>query len=267
MSRKPDSYFDPFPTALRRLMEERNTTQEELAKVLGISRQMISQYCNGKSVPPLSSIAIIAKMYGVSTDFLLGISDIQSTDMDTRGACEYLGLSEDAVKAILRNSHTPLAHTYIGAHHLEPDPEAPELFMENLSLDTVLSNPGFDELIMHLYDLYTQSKNIKLFLSFVENGGRRTERGGKIESSSVEEKAEEAYFMYSQLQISYFEVQEVFLKFINKLCQYTEAKEQISSTVKYYRELVDKEHREAEKELINEIGEEAFYGIDKETDN
>ena len=51
-------------------------TQEELAQSLGLSRgQIISNYELGKSYPDIPRLIKMAALFGVSTDFLLGISD------------------------------------------------------------------------------------------------------------------------------------------------------------------------------------------------
>ncbi|MCD7859653.1 MAG: helix-turn-helix domain-containing protein [Firmicutes bacterium] len=46
-------------------------SQEELAEKLDVSRQSISKWENGSSIPGIDKILEIAKLYGVSTDYLL----------------------------------------------------------------------------------------------------------------------------------------------------------------------------------------------------
>lgn len=90
----------PFPSALRELMRERNATQQELAKELGKTRQSISYYCDGSSSPDWETIAKIAKAYSVSSDWLLGLSDVKSPHADIKAVCEFTGLSEQAVTSL-----------------------------------------------------------------------------------------------------------------------------------------------------------------------
>ena len=92
-----EKFFAPFPSRLRKLMEESGDKQEDIAAIVNKSRQTVSQYCNGLSEPGYSTLAQIAKHYGVSTDFLLGISDVRSQDTTVHGIVEYTGLSEEAV--------------------------------------------------------------------------------------------------------------------------------------------------------------------------
>ena len=49
--------------------------QTAAAKLIGISQASISEYENNKSLPPASTIVAMAKVYGVSTDYLLGMTD------------------------------------------------------------------------------------------------------------------------------------------------------------------------------------------------
>lgn len=90
----------PFPSALRELMRERNATQLELAKELGKTRQSISYYCDGSSSPDWETIAKIAKAFSVSSDWLLGLSDVKSPHADIQAVCEFTGLSEQAVTSL-----------------------------------------------------------------------------------------------------------------------------------------------------------------------
>ncbi len=58
---------------IRNLRKERNLTQEELAELLNVSGQAISKWENGTSMPDVSLIVPISKLFGVSTDVLFGV--------------------------------------------------------------------------------------------------------------------------------------------------------------------------------------------------
>ena len=101
MARKQNSttaeFNKPFPTALRTLMAERNTTQSDLAEHLNKTRQTISLYCNGSSAPDLETLVKIADYFNTSSDYLLGITP----DPDKKpSAVNDLGLSPKAVDNI-----------------------------------------------------------------------------------------------------------------------------------------------------------------------
>ena len=58
---------------LRELREDRDKTQTEIAKILGMKQSQYSRYENGIRDIPLDSIITLAKYYGVSTDYILGL--------------------------------------------------------------------------------------------------------------------------------------------------------------------------------------------------
>lgn len=50
-------------------------TLEEIADSLGISRQSVIYYIMGDRLPKVPILIQIAKMFGTSVDFLLGVSN------------------------------------------------------------------------------------------------------------------------------------------------------------------------------------------------
>lgn len=53
------------------LRKERNMTQEDLAKALGVSAQAVSKWENENSCPDISLLTKIADLFGVTVDELL----------------------------------------------------------------------------------------------------------------------------------------------------------------------------------------------------
>lgn len=102
MARKqsnPANSNKPFPAALRTLMEERNTSQKDLADHLGKTRQAISLYCNGESAPDLEALVKIAQFFDTSTDYLLGLYPYPHREPS---AVDELGLSPATIQSIKR---------------------------------------------------------------------------------------------------------------------------------------------------------------------
>ena len=60
---------------LRSLREERKISQQRLAIDLQISQASISKYEVGGAEPDIGTIVELARYFGVSTDFLLGVSE------------------------------------------------------------------------------------------------------------------------------------------------------------------------------------------------
>lgn len=95
------AFQSPFAVALRALMSEKPiTTQEKLAEVTGKTRQTVSQYVNGISEPGYDTLVKIADFFNVSVDYLLGRSDIQTTDPTVRQIAKETGLNEKTVKTL-----------------------------------------------------------------------------------------------------------------------------------------------------------------------
>ncbi|MBE6672551.1 MAG: helix-turn-helix transcriptional regulator [Ruminococcaceae bacterium] len=62
---------------LRDLREDRDITQVEIARFLHIGQNTYSQYENEKRQIPLSLLIALAKYYGTSTDYILGLTDVK----------------------------------------------------------------------------------------------------------------------------------------------------------------------------------------------
>lgn len=85
-------------TRINAALASANMKQKELAKAIGVTDNTISYFVSGSRVPNTEQIIEIAASLGVSTDYLLGVSDVQSTDTDLQAVCEYTGLSEKAAR-------------------------------------------------------------------------------------------------------------------------------------------------------------------------
>ena len=68
--------FMYFPR-LRDLREDADMTQAQVAKLLFTSQTVYSRYERGVLTIPVEHLLILADLYGVSTDFILGRTDIK----------------------------------------------------------------------------------------------------------------------------------------------------------------------------------------------
>ncbi|NDO46862.1 helix-turn-helix transcriptional regulator [Clostridium sp. MD294] len=89
-----------FSQRLRELRKEQNLTQSQLSSLLNYSYTAIANYENGRNEPRMSDFIKLANILGVSTDYLLGNSDIKYLQEDS------LWLEE--VYKILKKSHISL---------------------------------------------------------------------------------------------------------------------------------------------------------------
>ena len=60
---------------LRNLRQQKGITQREIAAILNIDRSTYTYYEGGRTLPDIQTVARLAKMYGVTVDYLLSDSD------------------------------------------------------------------------------------------------------------------------------------------------------------------------------------------------
>ena len=75
---------------------EKKFTQEQVAEVLGVSRQTISNWENGKSYPDIISVIKMSECYGVSLDYLLKGEEKMSG---------YYGFLEESTNVVKSNTN------------------------------------------------------------------------------------------------------------------------------------------------------------------
>lgn len=118
-------FNEAFPSRLRKIMEEKGKTQQELADAIGKTRQAVGYYADGSSSPDWKTIAAIANHLEVSADWLLGLSSTPAIDDRARSACDFLGLSLDAARFLYKNkTNHPFVETVnflLEAHEIISD--------------------------------------------------------------------------------------------------------------------------------------------------
>lgn len=72
-------------------------TTGAVAEATGVSKSTLSEIENDSRVPGAKIIAELARHYGVSADYLLGLSDVITPDATAQAVIAYTGLSEDNV--------------------------------------------------------------------------------------------------------------------------------------------------------------------------
>ena len=64
-----------FKDRLKELRSEKNLSQMELSQKLGVSQSAVAKWELGKTEPTASAIIAIAKFFGESTDYILGVTE------------------------------------------------------------------------------------------------------------------------------------------------------------------------------------------------
>ncbi|EIK5641481.1 helix-turn-helix transcriptional regulator [Listeria monocytogenes] len=88
-----------FGNRLKQLRKNNNKTQEDISKILGISRGAYSHIENGRNEPDMETIVKLANIFGVSTDYLLGRSN--NSFIDTIAAHIDSNATEEEMEEIL----------------------------------------------------------------------------------------------------------------------------------------------------------------------
>ena len=64
-----------YSVRIRKLREKCNKSQDDIAELLGTSQTMYSRYERGANAMPIRYLIILSKYYGVTTDYILGLSN------------------------------------------------------------------------------------------------------------------------------------------------------------------------------------------------
>ena len=82
-----------FGNRLKTLRIRENMTQQQLANKLGLTKSVISAYETDLRLPSYDVLIHIAKIFNVTSDFLLGLEQKQEIDLS--------GLTKDEIEALL----------------------------------------------------------------------------------------------------------------------------------------------------------------------
>ena len=86
-----------FAARLRSLIDSKGISKQQLADAIGVSRQAISQYSDGSTIPNAEKLFKIAEYFDVSLDYLTGRTESFTIDEELKFVCDYTFLSENAV--------------------------------------------------------------------------------------------------------------------------------------------------------------------------
>jgi len=92
------SYNLPFPTRFRGLLSEREINQQEIADFVGVKRQTIAQWKDGKTVPDIYNFQKLVEFFDIPYEYLLG--DTDSRTKENIDMSNTLGLSDEAIKTL-----------------------------------------------------------------------------------------------------------------------------------------------------------------------
>lgn len=82
------------------IRRKKGLSQKELGKAVGVEDKTIKRYENNKTNISLDMIKKIAVALDVTTDYLLGLTDLESIDSDYKNIYKIIGLTDDAVSVL-----------------------------------------------------------------------------------------------------------------------------------------------------------------------
>ena len=92
------NYNLPFPTRFRELLSERDVNQQEIADFIGVKRQTIAQWKDGKTVPDIYNFQRLVEFFNLPYEYLLG--DTDSRAKENIDIANNLGLSDEAIETL-----------------------------------------------------------------------------------------------------------------------------------------------------------------------
>lgn len=83
-----------FGSKVKELRLEKGLTQQQLANLLGVAVSAISSYESGNRYPSYEVLISLARIFHVSTDYLLGLDKLNTVDVS--------GLEDKEIAVILQ---------------------------------------------------------------------------------------------------------------------------------------------------------------------
>lgn len=111
-----------LPDRLKLLRNRFGYSQEALSKTLSISRMAYTQYETGHREPSLKTLIVLAQVYNVSLDYLLGLSDLSHLPVLSSGERFLLSqldrLADDRRQTVFRTLQHELGEQILSDSHM-----------------------------------------------------------------------------------------------------------------------------------------------------
>lgn len=152
-----------FSERLTKLRQKKELTQQQLGEILQIPRVSITRYETAERTPTVDHLVQFAQFFNVPSDYLLGLSSVESYDIELQSVCEYTGLSEETIENIRnccfmpkvvenRDYEKPFSVQYF----------TPEYYKTNkYIINNILSNDNFWTIVFHLCSLMYFSNELQ----------------------------------------------------------------------------------------------------------
>lgn len=85
---------------IKEIRKEHNLNQSEFGELFGLTQNTITNIENDKRFPTYEILIEIAKRFNISVDYLLGLSEAKTNNIELKAICDYTGLTEEAVNKL-----------------------------------------------------------------------------------------------------------------------------------------------------------------------
>ena len=89
-----------FPEVLSELRRSRSLSQRQAAAELNISQALLSHYENGAREPGLGFVCRACRYYGVTADYMLGLTDSTNADKKERELADVMAELEQLSRKV-----------------------------------------------------------------------------------------------------------------------------------------------------------------------
>lgn len=134
-------------------------TMKDLNTRLGVDRSTITRWESGETFPDVSQLIEISKLFNVSVDYLLGLTESDSLDADIHNATEITGLSTESVEVLRDKIKT-----------FDAERVALNRIIEDKRFESMLSDVAFA--IIHSEDTPIKTQPKPLFLCYEPKSGK-----------------------------------------------------------------------------------------------
>lgn len=87
---------------IKNIRTSNHLTQSDFGRILKCDRYRVADIERGKTTPTIEDIKLISKKFNVSCDYLLGVSDIKSVEIDNKAINKKIGLDDSSVEMLTK---------------------------------------------------------------------------------------------------------------------------------------------------------------------
>ena len=170
-----------FGERLRDLRIPKGMSQQALCSELNISKAALSYYENGQRSPDIDILLVIANFFNVSADYLLGRTKAATTDVDLKGICDFMSLSEKAVEKIALFTEFSMPVCCVS---------------EGAIFNKLCENDYLFQLCQHFYSYYEITDLIAYYYKIIQEKKHNNEDYSEYEELLKQAQSDRDYFKW-----------------------------------------------------------------------